>query len=200
MGGPGPLGRRLAMIWRMSHLKAVRARRMRPADLAMLAATIKSWGRELGFQAVGIADTDLSAAEPRLAAWLASGFAGELDYMRKHGGKKTQPASLVPGTPRIISARMDYRPRAIESWSVLADGSKAFVARYALGRDYHKVLRGRLRQLAERIAGEIGEFGYRVFTDSAPVMEVELARKAGLGWRRQTTAVLPPRGGADFFF
>src|SRR5229473_3272656 len=152
---------------------------MRPADLAMLAATIKSWGRELGFQAVGIADTDLSAAEARLAAWLASGFAGELDYMRKHGSKRTQPASLVPGTLRIISARMDYRPRATESWSVLADGNKAFVARYALGRDYHKVLRGRLRQLAERIAGEIGEFGYRVFTDSAPVMEVELAREAG---------------------
>ncbi len=172
---------------------------MRPADLAMLAATIKSWGRELGFQAVGIADTDLSAAEPRLAAWLASGFAGELDYMRKHGGKRTQPASLVPGTLRIISARMDYRPRATESWSVLADGSKAFVARYALGRDYHKVLRGRLRQLAERIAGEIGEFGYRVFTDSAPVMEVELARKAGLGWRGKHTLLLAREAGSYFF-
>jgi len=172
---------------------------MRPTDLAMLAATIKSWGRELGFQAVGIADTDLSAAEPRLASWLASGFAGDLDYMRKHGSKRTQPASLVPGTLRIISARMDYRPRATESWSVLADGSKAFVARYALGRDYHKVLRGRLRQLAERIAGEIGEFGYRVFTDSAPVMEVELARKAGLGWRGKHTLLLAREAGSYFF-
>ncbi len=172
---------------------------MRPADLAKLAATIKSWGRELGFQAVGIADTDLSAAEARLAAWLASGFAGELDYMRKHGSKRTQPASLVPGTLRIISARMDYRPRAAESWGVLADGSKAFVARYALGRDYHKVLRGRLRQLAERIAGEIGEFGYRVFTDSAPVMEVELARKAGLGWRGKHTLLLAREAGSYFF-
>ncbi len=172
---------------------------MRPADLAMLAATIKSWGRELGFQAVGIADTDLSAAEARLAAWLASGFAGELDYMRKHGSKRTQPASLVPGTLRIISARMDYRPRAAESWGVLADGSKAFVARYALGRDYHKVLRGRLRRLAERIAGEIGEFGYRVFTDSAPVMEVELARKAGLGWRGKHTLLLAREAGSYFF-
>jgi epoxyqueuosine reductase len=172
---------------------------MRPADLAMLAATIKSWGRELGFQAVGIADTDLSAAEPRLASWLASGFAGKLDYMRKHGSKRTQPASLVPGTLRIISARMDYRPRATESWSVLADGSKAFVARYALGRDYHKVLRGRLRQLAQRIAGEIGEFGYRVFTDSAPVMEVELARKAGLGWRGKHTLLLAREAGSYFF-
>ena len=171
----------------------------RPADLAALAEKVKSWGRELGFQAVGIADTDLSEAEPRLRAWLASGFAGELDYMRKHGGKRTQPASLVPGTLRIISARMDYRPRATESWSVLADGSKAFVARYALGRDYHKVLRGRLRQLAERIAGEIGEFGYRVFTDSAPVMEVELARKAGLGWRGKHTLLIAREAGSFFF-
>src|SRR5207247_6278894 len=142
--GPVRLRRRLAMIWRMGHLKAVRARPMRPADLAMLSATIKSWGRELGFQAVGIADTDLSAVEPRLAAWLASGFAGELDYMRKHGAKRTRPASLVPGTVRIISARLDYRPDAADSWRILADGSKAFVARYALGRDYHKLLRARL--------------------------------------------------------
>jgi epoxyqueuosine reductase len=184
----------------MGHLKALRqARRMRPADLAMLAATIKSWGRELGFQAVGIADTDLSAVEPRLGAWLASGFAGELDYMRKHGSKRTQPASLVPGTLRIISARMDYRPRAAESWGILADGSKAFVARYALGRDYHKVLRGRLKRLAARIAGEIGEFGYRVFTDSAPVMEVELARKAGLGWRGKHTLLIAREAGSFFF-
>jgi len=172
---------------------------MRPADLAMLAATIKSWGRELGFQAVGIADTDLSAVEPRLGAWLASGFAGELDYMRKHGSKRTQPASLVPGTLRIISARMDYRPRAAESWGILADGSKAFVARYALGRDYHKVLRGRLKRLAARIKGEIGEFGYRVFTDSAPVMEVELARKAGLGWRGKHTLLIAREAGSFFF-
>ena len=172
---------------------------MRPADLEILATTIKSWGRELGFQAVGIADTDLSATEPRLAAWLAAGFGGELDYMRKHGSKRTRPASLVPGTLRIISARMDYRPRAAESWSVLADGTKAFVARYALGRDYHRVLRGRLQQLSEKIAGEIGEFGYRVFTDSAPVMEVELARKAGLGWRGKHTLLLAREAGSFFF-
>jgi epoxyqueuosine reductase len=172
---------------------------MRPTDLAMLAATIKTWGRELGFQAVGIADTDLAAAEPRLAAWLARGFAGELNYMRKHGAKRTRPASLVPGTLRVVSARMDYRPRAADSWSTLADGSKAFVARYALGRDYHKVLRGRLQQLAERIEGEFGEFGYRVFTDSAPVMEVELARKAGLGWRGKHTLLLSREAGSFFF-
>src|SRR5437870_12409723 len=109
------------------------------------------------------------------------------------------PASLVPGTLRIISARMDYRPDAADSWRILADGSKAFVARYALGRDYHKVLRGRLRQLAEKIAGEIGDFGYRVFTDSAPVMEVELARKAGLGWRGKHTLLLSREAGSFFF-
>jgi len=172
---------------------------MRPADLAMLAATIKAWGRELGFQAVGIADTDLSAVEPRLEAWLASGFAGELDYMRKHGAKRTRPASLVPGTLRVISARLDYRPDAADSGAMLADGGKAFIARYALGRDYHKVLRARLQRLAERIAEEIGDFGYRVFVDSAPVMEVELARKAGLGWRGKHTLLLARETGSFFF-
>src|SRR6266568_2500443 len=185
----------------MGHMKAPvhRARRPRAHDFAALAATVKTWGRELGFQAVGIADTDLAAVEPGLAAWLERGFAGELDYMRKHGAKRTRPASLVPGTLRVISARIDYRPDAADSWSVLADGSKAFVARYALGRDYHKVLRGRLRRLAGRIEREIGEFGYRVFTDSAPVMEVELARKAGLGWRGKHTLLLSREAGSFFF-
>jgi epoxyqueuosine reductase len=148
---------------------------------------------------VGIADTDLSAAEPRLKAWLASGFAGELDYMRRHGTKRTRPPSLVPGTVRVISARMDYRPDAADSFGVLADRSKAFVARYALGRDYHKVLRARLQRLADRIAKEIGRFGYRVFTDSAPVMEVELARKAGLGWRGKHTLLIAREAGSFFF-
>lgn len=188
------------MIRRMTHAKATRKiRHPRPADLATLAARVKSWGRELGFQAVGITDTDLTAAEPRLHAWLASGFAGELDYMRRHGAKRTRPAALVPGTLRVISARMDYRPDAADSTRVLADGSKAFVARYALGRDYHKVLRGRLQRLADRIAGEIGRFGYRVFTDSAPVMEVELARKAGLGWRGKHTLLIAREAGSFFF-
>ena len=184
----------------MAHLKAARSvRRLRPAKLAALAAAVKSWGRELGFQAIGIADTDLSAAEPRLRAWLASGFAGELDYMRKHGAKRTRPAALVPGTVRIISARMDYRPDAADSSSTLTDGDKTFVSRYALGRDYHKVLRGRLQRLADRIAAEIGGFGYRAFTDSAPVMEVELARKAGLGWRGKHTLLISREAGSFFF-
>ncbi len=184
----------------MSHVKTVhRAIRKGPIDLAMLAATIKTWGRELGFQGIGIADTDLSAVEPRLAAWLERGFNGELDYMRKHGAKRTRPAALVPGTLRVISARMDYRPSAADSGDILADRSKAFIARYALGRDYHKTLRRRLQRLAERIEDEVGEFGYRVFTDSAPVMEVELARKAGLGWRGKHTLLLSREAGSFFF-
>jgi epoxyqueuosine reductase len=185
------------MICWMDHVR--RTRRPRAAQLAALAARVKSWGRELGFQAVGIADTDLSSAQPRLAAWLASGFAGELDYMRRHGAKRTRPAALVPGTVRVISARMDYRPEATDPADVLADGDKAFVARYALGRDYHKVIRSRLQRLADRIAGEIGRFGYRVFTDSAPVMEVELARKAGLGWRGKHTLLIAREAGSLFF-
>jgi epoxyqueuosine reductase len=188
------------MICGMNHVKGVRrVRRMKPAERATLAAKVKAWGRELGFQAIGIADTDLSTAEARLHAWLASGFAGELDYMRKHGAKRTRPASLVPGTLRVISARMDYRPDAADSLSVLADGSKAFVARYALGRDYHKVMRGRLRRLARKIADEVGDYGYRVFTDSGPVMEVELARKAGLGWRGKHTVLIAREAGSLFF-
>ena len=188
------------MICRMNHVKSVRrVQRIKPAEGARLAAKVKSWGRELGVQAIGIADTDLSEAEPRLRAWLASGFAGELDYMRKHGAKRSRPASLVPGTLRIISARMDYRPDSADSTSVLADGNKAFVARYALGRDYHKVMRRRLQRLAQRIADEVGAHGYRVFTDSGPVMEVELARKAGLGWRGKHTVLIAREAGSFFF-
>ena len=186
----------------MSHSNTARKvgrRSPGPAELATLAAKIKTWGRDLGFQAVGVADTDLSEAEPRLRAWLASGFAGELDYMRRHGTKRTRPPLLVPGTLRVISARMDYRPDALGSAQVLADGNKAFVARYALGRDYHKVLRGRLQRLADAIAGEIGRFGYRVFTDSAPVLEVELATHAGIGWRGKHTLLLDREGGSWFF-
>ena len=165
----------------------------------MLAATIKAWGGELGFQAVGIADVDLGAAERRLLEWLAAGRHGELDYMARHGAKRARPAELVPGTVRVISARMDYLPQATDSERIMADGARAFVSRYALGRDYHKVLRHRLHQLADRIAAETGAFGYRVFTDSAPVMEVELARKAGLGWRGKHTLLLSREAGSFFF-
>ncbi|MGH8681210.1 MAG: tRNA epoxyqueuosine(34) reductase QueG [Burkholderiales bacterium] len=168
-------------------------------DLAPLAAAIKAWGRELGFDAVGIADADLGAAEARLAEWLARGFHGEMDYMARHGAKRARPAELVPGTRRVITARMDYLPDAADAEAVLGDRTKAYVSRYALGRDYHKVLRARLQRLADRIAGEVGEFGYRVFTDSAPVMEVELATRAGLGWRGKHTLLLTREAGSFFF-
>ncbi|HSD52667.1 MAG TPA: tRNA epoxyqueuosine(34) reductase QueG [Burkholderiales bacterium] len=170
-----------------------------PRDLTPLAATIKAWGRELGFQAVGIADAGLGAAEARLAEWLARGFHGEMEYMARHGAVRARPAELVSGTVRVISARMDYRPVAADSEAVLADGARAFISRYALGRDYHKVMRTRLQRLAERIAAEVGEFGYRVFTDSAPVLEVELAARAGLGWRGKHTLLLAHEAGSYFF-
>jgi len=168
-------------------------------DLRALAATIKIWGRELGFQAVGIADADLAAAEPGLLAWLERGFHGEMDYMARHGLRRARPRELVPGTLRVIGARMDYLPAAAPAATVLADGTKAFVSRYALGRNYHKVLRGRLQALADRIGAAVGEFGYRVFTDSAPVLEVELATRAGLGWRGKHTLALAREAGSYFF-
>ncbi len=170
----------------------------------MLSVSIKAWGRELGFQAVAIADTDLSAAEPGLAAWLSAGNHGEMDYMTRHGAKRSRPAELHPGTVRVISARMNYwsgdpaRARQ-DGEAILSDGAKAYVSRYALGRDYHKVMRARLQKLAVRIATEAGPHGYRVFTDSAPVMEVELARKSGLGWRGKHTLLLSREAGSYFF-
>ena len=168
-------------------------------DYARLARAIKTWGSELGFQAVGIADTDLGAAEGRLAEWLAAGFHGEMDYMARHGSTRARPEVLRPGTLRVISARMNYRPQAAEAWSVIGAPDKAYIARYATGRDYHKVLRRRLQQLAWRIEREIGAFGHRVYTDSAPVMEVELAAKSGLGWRGKHTLLLSRDAGSYFF-
>jgi epoxyqueuosine reductase len=169
-------------------------------DPQQLAADIKAWGKALGFQHIGITDTDLSAAEPRYREWLEQGFHGAMDYMAKHGSKRTRPDELVPGTVRVISVRMDYRPpETRDSWEVMENGGQAFISRYALGRDYHKVLRARLQQLCDRIANEIGEFGYRVFTDSAPVLEVQLAEKAGLGWRGKHTLLLSREAGSWFF-
>lgn len=168
-------------------------------DWAALALTIKAWGRELGFDAVAIADIDLSDAEPRLQDWLERGFHGEMDYMARHGTKRSRPAELVPGTTRIITARMRYTPAVAQSRATLAQPQSAYIARYALGRDYHKVLRGRLQRLAERIRGEVGEFGYRVFSDSAPVMEVELASRSGLGWRGKHSLLLSREAGSYFF-
>lgn len=173
---------------------------MNQNDLSRLAADIKQWGTALGFSAVGITDTDLTHAEQAHRDWLAKGFHGAMDYMAKHGEKRTRPAELVPGTVRVISARMDYLPiDAEDSESIMQDGEKAFISRYALGRDYHKVLRQRLQQLCDKIGEEIGSFGYRVFTDSAPVLEVALAEKAGLGWRGKHTLLLSREAGSWFF-
>ena len=168
-----------------------------PKDLA---ERIKQWGRALGFQQIGIADTDLTLGESRLLQWLAAGCHGTMDYMARHGTRRSRPAELVPGTLRIISARMDYLPEhSVQIREALTDPAQAFVSRYALGRDYHKVLRQRLQRLAEQISAAIGPFGYRVFVDSAPVMEKPLAEKAGLGWIGKHTNLIHPDSGSWFF-
>ncbi len=169
-------------------------------DYKALRDDIRRWGAELGFQQLAVADCDLSHAEPRLAEWLASGWHGEMDYMARHGVKRSRPAELVPGTLRVIVARINYTPpSARDSWAVIGDGTRGFVSRYATGRDYHKVLRNRLQKLASRIESAAGPHRYRVFTDSAPVMEVALAEKAGLGWRGKHTLLLNREGGSAFF-
>ena len=170
-----------------------------------LAVTIKAWGRELGFADVRISDIDLADAEAGLQAWLDAGHHGEMDYMAAHGMKRARPAELVPGTVRVITVRMDYLPGSVgenwreTEWSRSRDPQQAVVSVYARGRDYHKVLRSRLQQLAQRLENEIGVFGYRVFTDSAPVMEVALAHKSGLGWRGKHTLLLTREAGSMFF-
>jgi len=167
--------------------------------MAGLAIQIKQWGAELGFQAVGIADVDLSVAEGRLARWLGLGWHGEMDYMARHGELRSRPGELVPGTVRVISCRMDYLTGAPGSvQEELQDPSAAYVARYARGRDYHKLMRGRLQKLCDRIEAETGPFVHRAFADSAPVMEVELAVRAGIGWRGKHTLLLD-RAGSWFF-
>ena len=174
-------------------------------DWAKLSADIKSWGMALGFNQIGITDTNLQTAEVEHQAWIAKGFHGEMDYMAKHGVKRTRPAELVPNTIRVISARLDYLPpNATDSEMVIQDSKKAFISRYAMGRDYHKVMRNKLQKLSEKIQFEINhlnisDFSYRVFTDSAPVLEVALAEKAGLGWRGKHTLLLNKNRGSWFF-
>jgi len=170
-------------------------------DWIALKERIRGWGHELGFAAVGFAGIDLGAAETELLNWLAQGSHGDMDYMARHGTKRTRPAELVPGTQAIITCRMDYSPfpppqRRPANAEFSGD---AVISRYALGRDYHKLLRNRLQQLAERITEDAGDFGHRVFVDSAPVMEVELARNAGIGWRGKHTLLLTREAGSWFF-
>ncbi len=165
-----------------------------------LVEKIRSWGRALGFQQIGIAGTDLASEEAQLEAWLERGYHGSMAYMARHGRRRSRPAELVPGTASVISVRMDYWPPDAEKANqILDDPERAYISRYALGRDYHKLLRRRLQTLADRIESEIGEFGYRVFTDSAPVMEKPLARNAGLGWIGKHTNLINKSAGSWFF-
>ena len=166
---------------------------------------MQAWARELGFSQIGVAGVDLSSAEPGLLQWLAQGFHGEMHYMQAHGLKRARPAELVPGTVSVITVRMDYLPQATADgwqaveWDRLKNPAEGIVSIYARGRDYHKVLRNRLQKLAERIAQEIGPFGHRAFTDSAPVLEAELASRSGQGWRGKHTLVLSRDAGSMFF-
>ncbi len=173
---------------------------MNTIDYTNLARQIRDWGAELGFQQLGISSTDLDEDEVHLLNWLAAGRHGTMGYMDRHGRKRARPAELQPGTVRVISVRMDYDPpRARDAWQVLEDAKLGYVSRYALGRDYHKVLRNRLQKLAERIAAQAGPFGYRAFVDSAPVLEKALARNAGLGWIGKHTNLINSRAGSWFF-
>lgn len=174
-------------------------------DYQQLAQEIKAWGHEVGFADVRITDVDLRHVEAGFEAWLEAGYHGEMAYMAAHGSKRWRPDELVPGTVRVISVRMNYLPENIpDDWRGIeqqhaAKANHAVISVYARGRDYHKVLRTRLQQLAERIEARIGEFGFRVFTDSAPVMEVALAEKAGLGWKGKHTLLLNREAGSMFF-
>ena len=177
----------------------------RELDGAALLAQLRGWAEAEGFSQIGVADVDLGSAEAGLLAWLHNGFHGSMDYMAAHGLKRARPAELVPGTVRVITARMDYLPRATPEgwqaveWQRLARPAEAAVSIYARGRDYHKVMRSRLQRIVDRLAEAVGPFGHRVFTDSAPVLEVELAAKSGIGWRGKHTLALHREGGSMFF-
>jgi epoxyqueuosine reductase len=166
---------------------------------------LRGWALELGFSQIGVADVDLRGAEPGLLAWLEAGFHGDMSYMAAHGLKRARPAELIPGTLRVVTARMDYLPRdAGDDWrdaevAALGDPKRAGISIYARGRDYHKVLRSRLQRLADRLREHVGPFGHRVFTDSAPVLEVELAQRSGIGWRGKHTLALSRDAGSMFF-
>jgi epoxyqueuosine reductase len=174
-------------------------------DGHQLVADMRGWAQALGFSQIAVAPIDLASAEPGLTAWLQAGFHGQMDYMARHGLKRARPAELVPGTASVITARMDYLPRdAPADWptrelQALHTSGRAVVSMYARGRDYHKVLRQRLQTLADLLQAQVGPLGHRVFTDSAPVLEVELATRAGIGWRGKHTLALARDAGSMFF-
>jgi epoxyqueuosine reductase len=168
-------------------------------DFVALTAQIKRWGRELGFQQVGIADVNVDEHAGHLRQWLDQHYHGEMGYMEKHASLRADPTQLVPGTLRVISVRMDYLPAETQTIDILNNPQQAYLSRYALGRDYHKLIRRRLQQLAERIESDVGSFGYRAFVDSAPVLERAFAEKAGLGWIGKNTMLINKRAGSWFF-
>ncbi|NEG63094.1 tRNA epoxyqueuosine(34) reductase QueG [Pantoea agglomerans] len=170
-----------------------------PLDLHQFAQQIKQWGLDLGFQQVGITDTDLSAEEPRLQAWLDKQYHGEMEWMARHGMMRARPHELLPGTLRVISVRMNYLPAKAAFASTLKNPQLGYVSRYALGRDYHKVLRNRLKKLGEMIQQQCGELNFRPFVDSAPLLERPLAAKAGLGWTGKHSLILNREAGSWFF-
>jgi epoxyqueuosine reductase len=171
----------------------------RVPDLDALAARVKALATESGFQRCGISGIELGEDEEHLRDWLARGMYGSMEWMARHGDKRSRPQELIPGTVRVLSVGMDYGRDGDEAWATLADGKRAYVARYALGRDYHKLMRQRLQKLADAVAAEIGPFGHRVFVDSAPVLERALARNAGLGWIGKHTCLIDKDGGSWFF-
>lgn len=170
-----------------------------PLDLHQLARDIKQWGQELGFQQVGICDTDLTLEEPRLQAWLDNQYHGEMEWMARHGMMRARPHELLPGTLRVISVRMNYLPAKAAFASTLKNPQLGYVSRYALGRDYHKVLRNRLKKLGDMIRERCSETQFRPFVDSAPVLERPLAAKAGLGWTGKHSLILNREAGSWFF-
>lgn len=170
------------------------------SDMSLLTRDIRRWAQELGFQQTGISDINLDNDEARLMDWLAKGYHGEMHYMAEHGVKRSRPDMLLPGTMRVISVRMDYRPDSLaDEQAVLDNPAQAYISRYALGRDYHKLMRKRLQQLASRIEKAVGEFNYRVFVDSAPVLEKAIAQNAGLGWQGKHTNIINREAGSWFF-
>lgn len=170
-----------------------------PAPDAALLDSIRRWGCELGFQAVGFTGIELSQHQDYLAKWLAAGYHGQMDWMARHGDKRSRPEALVPGTCTVITARMDYLPEGADPETVLACADKAYISRYALGRDYHKLMRARLAKLAKQIETQLGRGQYRAFVDSAPVLERALAENAGLGWIGKNTMLLNDKAGSWFF-
>lgn len=174
--------------------------RLSTNELQILSDNIKLWGMELGFQQVGITDTQLHEAEQHLKTWLADDFQGDMGFMSQHGLKRSRPELLVPETKTVISVRLDYLPENhTQMHHVLDQPDAAFISRYALGRDYHKMMRQRLQKLCNRIQAEIGDFGYRAFVDSAPVLEKALAEKAGLGWIGKHSNLINRKAGSWFF-